>query len=313
MEEENEPPPSEVAKPFPNPKPPCHNPSSVPSEPQTVLPPTEALLPQSAFCYDVDDESINGDDNSVEIIVKSPQRPLVQDAGEPETTSPKAKEKPSEAPFSPEIEVVKSNTTNPLMDYPHMRDQCAKFYFTTDPKLFCSKCFCYLCDKLASDCSDWERHCKADSKERRWKKARHILLHPNEPDPYDEDSEEYVEVDGEEEEFVSMEFDGFGGSTTPLRRRATASSSSGAGSQSRRSPEGHATPGATPATPPSMSSSDASLNDTIKGVMSRNFSRLREIEVASGPLPPLETEGDVEQINDMPVFVKGVKVRLDEE
>ena len=62
-----------------------------------------------------------------------------------------------------------------------------------------------------------------------------------------------------------------------------------------------------------MSSSDASLNDTIKGVMSRNFSRLREIEVASGPLPPLETEGDVEQINDMPVFVKGVKVRLDEE
>ena len=53
-----------------------------------------------------------------------------------------------------------SNATNPNINLPHRRPQCGVYPMdTTDPQLFCAKCYCVVCDKVVTDCDDWNRHC----------------------------------------------------------------------------------------------------------------------------------------------------------
>ena len=72
---------------------------------------------------------------------------------------------------------------------PHCRADCPieKYAPTENVKIgpfkdnakFCDKCFCYICDKKASECASWatsrEPHCNANSKAACWKARRMVL------------------------------------------------------------------------------------------------------------------------------------------
>ena len=71
---------------------------------------------------------------------------------------------------------------------PHCRADCpmSEYSFTENVKVgafednakFCDKCFCYICDKKASECLGWnsprEPHCNANSKSACWKARRMV-------------------------------------------------------------------------------------------------------------------------------------------
>ena len=71
---------------------------------------------------------------------------------------------------------------------PHCRADCPvyPYKFTENVKIgafednakFCDKCFCYICDKKASECLSWnaprEPHCNANSKSACWKARRMV-------------------------------------------------------------------------------------------------------------------------------------------
>ena len=74
-----------------------------------------------------------------------------------------------------EVEIVGSKGDNPLIDFPHLREHCLCHPFAkTDHAAFCKMCFCYVCDKPASECTDWtdQQHCEAISSVQAWKDAR---------------------------------------------------------------------------------------------------------------------------------------------
>ncbi|KAL7540832.1 hypothetical protein ACHAXR_010746 [Thalassiosira sp. AJA248-18] len=83
-----------------------------------------------------------------------------------------------------EIQVTGSTMTNPNIDLPHMRHQCGVHSFTRDVATngflnnndkSCAKCYCFVCDSLASECKSWnvgssrdESHCHAHDKDAKW-------------------------------------------------------------------------------------------------------------------------------------------------
>jgi superfamily II DNA or RNA helicase len=81
-----------------------------------------------------------------------------------------------EADDDDEVEIVGYTGDNPLSDFPHLREHCLCHPFATcDHKLCCKMCFCYVCDKPASECTEWttsEMHCHAISSNPVWKEAR---------------------------------------------------------------------------------------------------------------------------------------------
>ena len=54
----------------------------------------------------------------------------------------------------------------------HARENCVIEPFAVDPSKHCDKCFCYVCDVNASDCTEWDSHCHAKNNERKWKNLR---------------------------------------------------------------------------------------------------------------------------------------------
>lgn len=92
-----------------------------------------------------------------------------------------------------EIEITSSSVTNPNVDYPHMRHLCGVYPFhhtkenngnDTDEdsknrnKLYCPKCYCYICDTLASECKLWEgegNHCSAHDKNLKYVHLREVV------------------------------------------------------------------------------------------------------------------------------------------
>lgn len=72
------------------------------------------------------------------------------------------------------------NSTN-AMAMPHSREDCLVKPFSKQiqpmssnigNKAYCSKCYCYVCEVLASLCTDWERHCDATHKNAAWKSEK---------------------------------------------------------------------------------------------------------------------------------------------
>ena len=55
-------------------------------------------------------------------------------------------------------------TENPLSTMPHPRYLCANNHFSNSQindnqnHMFCSNCFCYVCDIPASECQEWNKH-----------------------------------------------------------------------------------------------------------------------------------------------------------
>jgi len=58
-----------------------------------------------------------------------------------------------------EVMITSSNTINPNIDYVHQRSSCGVYrfnYATGDSnEMCCEKCYCYICDTLASNCNYW--------------------------------------------------------------------------------------------------------------------------------------------------------------
>ena len=58
--------------------------------------------------------------------------------------------------------------------YIHARFDCPKFkfepghIFSPPNQRFCDKCYCWICDMPASECSTWTAHCSADGKREAW-------------------------------------------------------------------------------------------------------------------------------------------------
>ena len=72
---------------------------------------------------------------------------------------------------SPKVVAIKNQQL-----LPHMRQHCTEHLFVqdrvytsgrsssddgTNNTTFCKLCFCYVCDKVASECEKWDRHCFA--------------------------------------------------------------------------------------------------------------------------------------------------------
>jgi hypothetical protein len=63
-----------------------------------------------------------------------------------------------------------------LADFPHARENCAAVRFVPGQQhKHCANCYCYCCDKPASDCSDWSAHCKATHADPKWRQLREQL------------------------------------------------------------------------------------------------------------------------------------------
>jgi len=94
--------------------------------------------------------SSNDDDQDSEIVVlsnKTPILPILQ--SKVSTTTDK-------------VQVVGIHNEQCL---PHMRQHCLEHRYnpnsTADNQRYCHKCYCYVCDILASECSQWSSHCNA--------------------------------------------------------------------------------------------------------------------------------------------------------
>jgi hypothetical protein len=59
-----------------------------------------------------------------------------------------------------------------LADFPHARSDCVVHAFKEDALKYCDNCFCYVCDKNASECSQWQEHCQAQAGDSHWEDER---------------------------------------------------------------------------------------------------------------------------------------------
>ena len=93
---------------------------------------------------------------------------------------------------------------NANSDLPHAREDCVVYPMTTTEKesikKYCKKCYCYICDIPAKDCTDWNNsHCRATRKEPKWQRARKLQQKKNGQD---------INSDDEDEERASSSIDG---------------------------------------------------------------------------------------------------------
>ena len=73
-----------------------------------------------------------------------------------------------------DLQVMGHTGDTALVDFRHPREHCVTKPFAKDPKLFCPKCFCYVCEVPASECIKWldGNHCKAQRSKPYWRNAK---------------------------------------------------------------------------------------------------------------------------------------------
>jgi hypothetical protein len=71
-----------------------------------------------------------------------------------------------------DVEIVGATGPNALEDFPHPRQDCVSFPVQKNSRLFCKKCYCYVCDSLASECPNWTFHCEAKAGVYFWEQKR---------------------------------------------------------------------------------------------------------------------------------------------
>ena len=80
-----------------------------------------------------------------------------------------------------DVEFVGGNATV-ASEMPHARESCTKFSFSAisipSNMNFCGFCYCYVCETLASDCSEWPQHCHASYKVDKWRTERKVRTSP---------------------------------------------------------------------------------------------------------------------------------------
>ena len=90
-----------------------------------------------------------------------------------------------------DIELVGTKADASLNAMPHARCHCPKHNFKqvkADAEVqagtreqnckTCDKCYCYVCDTLASECASWQDHCMAYDRDPVWRQRRQEKKHP---------------------------------------------------------------------------------------------------------------------------------------
>ena len=89
-----------------------------------------------------------------------------------------------------DVVLVSTTLTNPLVDLPHARHECAAFPMPARDdaaglmlaRRFCARCYCTLCDRPVSDCAAWSEHSRYRD-EPPWRAVRDALTAVPEPPP----------------------------------------------------------------------------------------------------------------------------------
>jgi hypothetical protein len=89
-----------------------------------------------------------------------------------------------------DVVLVSTTLTNPLVDLPHARHECASFPMPARDdadglmlaRRFCARCYCTLCDRPVSDCAAWPEHSRYRD-EPPWRAVRDALTAVPEPPP----------------------------------------------------------------------------------------------------------------------------------
>ena len=89
-----------------------------------------------------------------------------------------------------DVVLVSMTLTNPLVDLPHARHECAAFPMPARDdadglmlaRRFCARCYCTLCDRPVSDCAAWAEHSRYRD-EPPWRAVRDALVAVPEPPP----------------------------------------------------------------------------------------------------------------------------------
>ena len=73
-----------------------------------------------------------------------------------------------------ELAVVATKGQNALADFPHSRANCVTHLFaaSSDKKVHCANCYCYVCDIPANECKEWATHCEASHDDPHWRRER---------------------------------------------------------------------------------------------------------------------------------------------
>ena len=89
-----------------------------------------------------------------------------------------------------DVVLVSTTLTNPLVDLPHARHECAAFPMPARDdadglmlaRRFCARCYCTLCDRPVSDCAAWPEHSRYRD-DPPWRAVRDALVAVPEPPP----------------------------------------------------------------------------------------------------------------------------------
>ena len=89
-----------------------------------------------------------------------------------------------------DVVLVSTTLTNPLVDLPHARHECAALGMPARDdadglmlaRRFCARCYCTLCDRPVSDCAAWPEHSRYRD-EPPWRAVRDALVAVPEPPP----------------------------------------------------------------------------------------------------------------------------------
>ena len=89
-----------------------------------------------------------------------------------------------------DVVLVSTTLTNPLVDLPHARHECASIEMPARDdadglmlaRRFCARCYCTLCDRPVSDCAAWPEHSRYRD-EPPWRAVRDALTAVPEPPP----------------------------------------------------------------------------------------------------------------------------------
>jgi len=99
------------------------------------------------------ESSSDDDDQDSEIVALSNNTPIIPISESKVSTT------------TDEVQVVGIRNEQCL---PHMRQHCLQHRHdpnrNADNRRYCDKCYCYVCDILASECQEWSSHCNATDK-----------------------------------------------------------------------------------------------------------------------------------------------------
>lgn len=113
----------------------------------------------------------NVDDDDIQIMVVTHRRPRQERTSAQQT----ANSSPTDLECVGERRGIVA-----LQDYPHFRFQCGIHPFkkvrARAKETHCERCFCYVCDVLASECTKWGTHCKATDTVTKHRRDREIRL-----------------------------------------------------------------------------------------------------------------------------------------